>query len=105
MTVRKLSISVPPEVEEMIKAAAAEEGISVSTWVTRAAVAEAERVTKYAEGLAAAEEMVAEYERENGPIPESARRRAREFIREAGLFDTSSSTTSCRRPADAHSRL
>ena len=33
MTVRKLSISVPPEVEETIKAAAAEEGKPVSAWL------------------------------------------------------------------------
>ncbi|MGW6282850.1 hypothetical protein [Kribbella sp. NPDC055071] len=86
MTARKLSISVPPEVEEMIKSAAAEEGVPVSTWIARAAVDKAERSAKHAAGRAAAAEMIAEYERESGPIPESARRRAREFMIEAGLL-------------------
>jgi hypothetical protein len=87
MTARKLSISVPPEVEETIKAAAAEEGIPVSTWLARAAVAQAQRAAEHAAGLAAANEMIAEHERENGPIPEEVRQHAREFMREAGLLD------------------
>jgi hypothetical protein len=87
MTARKLSISVPPEVEETIKAAAAEEGIPVSTWLAQAAVDKAHAAAKHAAGRAAAREMIEEYERENGPIPEEARQRAREFMREAGLLD------------------
>src|SRR5438876_8255353 len=87
MTARKLSISVPPEVEEMIKAAAAEEGIPVSTWVAQAAVAKAQEAARHAAGLAAANELVAEYEREHGPLPEEHRQRAREFMREVGLLD------------------
>ena len=87
MTARKLSISVPPEVEVMIKAAAAEEGIPVSTWLAQAAVEKAREAAMHAEGLAAAQEMIEEYERDNGPIPESARQRARDFMREAGLLD------------------
>ncbi|GAA1155727.1 hypothetical protein GCM10009630_62110 [Kribbella jejuensis] len=86
MTARKLSISVPPEVEELIKAAAAEEGVPVSTWLAQAAVDKAEAAARYAAGRAAAREMVEEYERENGPIPEESRRRAREFMREVGLL-------------------
>ena len=41
MTVRKLSISVPAEVEETIKAAAAQEGKPVSTWLAEAATEKA----------------------------------------------------------------
>jgi hypothetical protein len=87
MATRKLSISVPPEVEEMIKAAAAEEGIPVSAWLTQAAVEKAKAAAKHAAGLAAANEMVAEYERDFGPIPESAHQRAREFLRDIGILD------------------
>src|SRR5206468_3373425 len=86
MTARKLSISVPPEVEETIKAAAAEEGIPVSTWLAQAAVDKAEAAAAHAAGRAAAREMIAEYEKENGPLPEAARQRAREFMLEAGLL-------------------
>ena len=92
MTARKLSISVPPEVEEMIKAAAADEGVAVSAWLAKAAVEKAQAAAKHAAGRAAAEEMVAEYERDFGPIPESSRRRAREFLRESGLVDGEWST-------------
>jgi uncharacterized protein (DUF1778 family) len=86
MATRKLSISVPPEVEEMIKAAAAEEGVPVSAWLAEAAIAKAGAAAKHAAGLAAANEMVEEYERENGPIPEEHWERAREFMREAGIL-------------------
>jgi uncharacterized protein (DUF1778 family) len=41
MTAQKLSISVPPEVEETIKAAAADEGKPVSTWLAEAATEKA----------------------------------------------------------------
>lgn len=85
MTARKLSISVPPEVEELIKAAAAEEGIAVSTWLAKAAVEKAKAARKRAEGLAAAEELVAEYEREHGPVPEADWQRYRDFLEEIGI--------------------
>jgi uncharacterized protein (DUF1778 family) len=88
MATRKLSISVPPQVEEMIKAAAAEEGIPVSTWLANAAVEKAEAAAKHAAGLAAAEELVAESERVHGPISEDDRQRVREFLREVGILDT-----------------
>ncbi|GAA0944006.1 hypothetical protein GCM10009554_37840 [Kribbella koreensis] len=87
MTARKLSISVPPEVEETIKAAAAEEGKPVSAWLAEAAVEKAQAAAAHAAGLAAARELVEEYEAENGPISEEHRRNAREFMMEAGLLD------------------
>ncbi|TDD89295.1 hypothetical protein E1293_04990 [Actinomadura darangshiensis] len=87
MTVRKLSISVPPEVEETIKAAAADEGKPVSTWLAEAAVEKARLAALHDEGRKAAQELVAEYEREHGEVPEESRRRAREFMMEAGLLD------------------
>ena len=78
MAVRKLSISVPPEVEETIKAAAAAEGKPVSAWLAEAATEKAR---------AAARELVAEYESEHGPLPAASRQRARQFLIEAGLID------------------
>lgn len=87
MTTRKLSISVPPEVEDTIKAAAAEEGKPVSAWLAEAAVEKAHLAALHAAGRAAARELVAEYESEHGKLPEESRLRAREFLVEAGLVD------------------
>jgi hypothetical protein len=87
MTVRKLSISVPPEVEETIKAAAAEEGKPVSAWLAEAATEKAHAAAMHAAGRAAARELVAEYESEHGPLPAASRQRARQFLIEAGLID------------------
>ncbi len=82
MTARKLSISVPAEVEETIKAAAADEGKPVSAWLAEAATEKARNAA-----LAAARDLIAEYEQEHGPLPAESRRRAREFLIESGLLD------------------
>ncbi len=87
MTVRKLSISVPPEIEETIKAAAADEGKPVSTWLAEAATEKARAAALHAAGRAATRELVAEYESEHGPLPPASRQRARQFLIEAGLID------------------
>jgi hypothetical protein len=87
MTVRKLSISVPPEVEETIKAAAAEAGKPVSAWLAEAATEKARAAARQAAGRAAAREMVAEYEAEHGTLPTASRQRARQFLIETGLLD------------------
>src|ERR1035441_323112 len=87
MTVRKLSISVPPEVEETIKAAAAEEGNPVSAWPAPAATEKARAAARHAAGRAATRELVAEYESEHGPLPAASRQRARQFLVETGLID------------------
>ena len=87
MTVRKLSISVPPEVEETIKAAAAEEGKTVSAWLAEAAAEKARLAALNAAGRAGARELVAEYESEHGPLPDASRQRARQVLIEAGLID------------------
>jgi regulator of protease activity HflC (stomatin/prohibitin superfamily) len=87
MTVRKLSISVPPEIEETIKAAAAEEGKPVSTWLAEAATEKAQAAARHAAGRAAARELVAEYENDHGPLPAASRQRARQFLVETGLID------------------
>jgi hypothetical protein len=87
MAVRKLSISVPAELEETIKAAAAEEGKPVSTWLAEAATEKAQAAARHAASRAAASELVAEYESEHGPLPAASRQRAREFLVETGLID------------------
>ena len=87
VTVRKLSISVPPEVEETIKAAAADEGKPVSAWLAEAATEKARAAARHAAGRAAAGELIAEYEDEHGPLPAASRERARQFRIEAGLID------------------
>lgn len=89
MTVRKLSISVPAEVEETIKAAAAAEGKPVSAWLAEAATEKARAAASHAVGRAATRELIADYEREHGHLPESSRHRARQFLVEAGLLDDS----------------
>ena len=73
MTVRNLSISVPPELEETIKAAAAEEGKPVSTWLAEAATEKARAAAQHAAGRAAARELVTEYESEHGALPAASR--------------------------------
>ncbi len=87
MTARKLSISVPPDVEATIKAAAAGEGKPVSTWLAEAATEKARAAALHAAGRAAARELVADYESEHGPLPEASRQRARQFLEETGLLD------------------
>ena len=87
MTARKLSISVPPEVEETIKAAAAVEGKPVSAWLAEAATEKAHAAALQAAGRAAARELVADYEQEHGPLPAASRQRARQFLAEVGLLD------------------
>ena len=93
MAVRKLSISIPREVEETIKAAAAEEGKSVSAGLAEAATEKAQTAARQAAGRAAARELVAEYESEHGPLPEASHRRARQFLVETGLLDDSPEQT------------
>lgn len=86
MVARKLSISVPPDVETSIKAAADREGVSVSAWLTDAATQKADRAARDAAGRAAALELVADYERHHGPLPETTRNQARLFLAEVGLL-------------------
>src|SRR5260370_29756734 len=92
MTVRKLSISVPPEVEATIKAAAAGEGKPVSTWLAEAATEKARAAALQAAGRAAARGLIAEYEKEHGPLPAASRPPARQFLAETGMLDRETQT-------------
>jgi hypothetical protein len=58
----KLAITVDPEVHRRVVAAAADDGVSVSAWMTDAA----RRALKIRDGL----EAVAEWEREHGEFTE-----------------------------------
>jgi len=87
MTARKLSISVPAEVEETIRSAAAGEGKPVLAGLAEAATEKARAAALHAAGRAAARELIAEYEQEHGPLPAESRRRARQFLTETGLLD------------------
>ncbi len=73
----KLAITVDPDVHAGVVAAASEEGVSVSAWMTKAA----RRALLVRDGLKA----VAEWEAEHGPLSESelaeARRRVAEEFR------------------------
>lgn len=78
---------MPPEVEDTIKAAAANEGKPVSTWLAEAATEKAQTAALLAAGRAAARELVADYEQEHGPLPVASRQRARQFLAEVGLIN------------------
>ena len=70
----KLAITVDAEVHERVMAAAAEEGLSVSAWMTAAA----RRALLLRDGLAA----VAEWEQENGALTEDEGKAARHRVTE-----------------------
>ena len=82
MTMSRLSVTVPPEVERSIRSAAERSGLPVSQWLARVA----EHAARVEDGLRA----VAEYEAEFGPIPSEADRRARAALAAAGLLDDES---------------
>jgi hypothetical protein len=69
MAVTKVSVSLDDEAIASARAAAEAEGISLSAWLSRAAL--------HAAGVAEGRRAVAEFEAEHGPLPEDARRRAR----------------------------
>lgn len=77
MTARRLSISVPPEVEERIRAAAEAEGLPVSAWLSRVAT----HAATIQEGLRAMEE----YEAEHGTFTPEEHRWAEHALAEDGL--------------------
>jgi predicted transcriptional regulator len=64
MTVRKLTISLPEELDRTVRIAASAAGLSVSAWLAQAAAQVAVEQAIIADGRAALEEFVAE----NGPI-------------------------------------
>jgi hypothetical protein len=79
-SVRKLSVSMPPETIEGIRRSAEAAGMTVSAWLAAVARAAVDRQAALAAGRAAMAELLAEYEADHGPIPEAARARARSFL-------------------------
>lgn len=75
----KLAITVDPDVHRGVVAAAAEEGVSVSAWLTEAA----RRALKVRDGLAA----VAEWEAEHGAFTDAELAAARHRVA-GGLADS-----------------
>ena len=70
----KLAISVDPQVHAQIRLAAAEDGVSISAWITEAA----RRALIIRDGLAA----VAEWEGEHGEFTDEELRTARQHVSE-----------------------
>lgn len=77
MSVRRLSISVAPEVEENIREAAAEAGIPVSTWLAR--------VATQAAVIEDGRRAVHEHEAEHGSLSETSRADARRVLDQLGV--------------------
>ncbi|MGH3980713.1 MAG: hypothetical protein ACRDRZ_17220 [Pseudonocardiaceae bacterium] len=82
MGVSRLSISVPAEVGNTIRAAAQAAGLPVSVWLARAAEHAAAEQAAIADGLAA----VAEFEAENGALTDAERAEARQVLIDAGVI-------------------
>jgi hypothetical protein len=78
----KLAITVDPDVHEQVVAAAANEGVSVSAWMTAAA----RRALLIRDGLAAVEE----WEREHGPLTSEELSAARRRVAEETVASTRS---------------
>ncbi|HUZ52122.1 MAG TPA: YlcI/YnfO family protein [Streptosporangiaceae bacterium] len=72
----KLAITVDPDVHAQVLAAAREEGVSVSAWMTTAA----RRALRIRDGLAA----VAEWEAEHGPLSSEELQAARRRVHSDG---------------------
>ena len=77
MGVRRLSISVAPEVEQNIRVAAAGAGLPVSTWLAQ--------VATHAAVLEDGRRAVREYESEHGALSEVSRAEARRVLDELGI--------------------
>lgn len=81
MSVSRLSISVPAEVEKAVRAAAEAAGLPISVWLAQAAQRAAAEQAAIADGLAA----VAEFEAEHGALTDAERAQARQVLIDAGV--------------------
>jgi hypothetical protein len=80
MTVHKISISLDDQAYRAARAAAKRDGLSLSAWLSRAAM----HAAVIEDGLQA----VAEFEAEYGPIPEEDRREAEALFEKWGMGRT-----------------
>lgn len=72
----------------MIRDLATAAGMTTSAWVTTAATEKAAREQALLDGCQAADELVAEYEAEHGPIPAEAKEFADQVLAELGLTES-----------------
>lgn len=89
MSMRRITITIPPEVLEAAEIEAAKQGMSVSAWLSQAAA----HAAKIAAGLADTQDVLAEI----GGVDENAVAEARaalERLRVRGRAETSSRTSS-----------
>ncbi|MGH3721836.1 MAG: hypothetical protein ACRDRI_23920 [Pseudonocardiaceae bacterium] len=82
MSVSRLSISVPPRVEDAIRAAAEAAGLPVSVWLAQVAQRAAAEQSAIADGLAA----VAEFEADDGALTDAERAEARQALIDAEII-------------------
>lgn len=85
MSVGRLSISVAPEVEEIIRHAAAGAGLPVSTWLAR--------VATHAASVEDGRRAVREHEAEHGALNDEDRASAGRVLDELGLGRTAAPAT------------
>ncbi len=85
MAVEKLSISVPPEVAELIRQQAGLAGVSVSAWLAAAATERADHARVLAEAVAAADELLGAAVDARGAVTEAEHAWVAEVLTAAGL--------------------
>lgn len=85
MSVEKLSISLPAPLGAAIRAAAEADRITVSAWFAGAARERLQAAAAQSEALAAAEELLAEIEADQGPATSAERRWVADVLAAAGL--------------------
>lgn len=78
--VRKISVSMPPDVLEKVRLAAESTGESVSGWLTRAAQRSLSEQSRLEMARISAQQLVDEYEAEHGPIPPEITEDVRAFL-------------------------
>jgi hypothetical protein len=85
MAVEKMSVSVPPDVAELIRAQAAAAGVPVSAWVAAAVREKAAATTVAVEAVAAADQLLAEAEALHGPATAAERAWVADVLASAGI--------------------
>jgi hypothetical protein len=78
---------MPAEVIERVKLVAEATGQSVSAWLTDAAMQQLDEQARLAIGRIAAEQLVADYEAEHGPIPSDTIAEVEAFFAEVEQAD------------------
>jgi hypothetical protein len=85
MAIEKISVSVPADVAEVIRASAADAGIGVSAWLTAAAREKAASAIAVRDAVTTARELLSELEGAHGPATEADLQWVAEVMSSAGL--------------------